>query len=65
MDGCFARIKGLDHFFSAHLGLPVNVANPFDRMDCNDGQFDPTYLQDMAPLAAVAVGLALRRRGDR
>ena len=62
--GC-ARIKGLDHFLGAHLGLPVNVANPFDRMDCNDNQFDPTYLQDMAPLAAVAVGLALRRRGDR
>ena len=62
--GC-ARIKGLDHFLGAHLGLPVSVANPFDRMSCDDSQFDPTYLQDMAPLAAVAAGLALRRRGDR
>ena len=62
--GC-ARIKGLDRFFSAHLELPVNVANPFDRIYCDDGQFDATYLQDMAPLAAVGVGLALRKRGDR
>ena len=62
--GC-ARLKGLDRFFSAQLGLPVSVANPFDRMDYDDGRFDAAYLQDMAPLAAVAVGLALRERGDR
>lgn len=62
--GC-ARIKGLDRFLSAHLGLPVSVANPFDRIYCDDSQFDAVYLQDMAPLAAVGVGLALRRRGDR
>lgn len=62
--GC-ARIKGLDHFFSAQLGLPVSVANPFDGIACDDSRFDAAYLQDMAPLAAVAVGLALRRRGDR
>ena len=62
--GC-ARIKGLDRFLAAHLGLPVSVANPFDRMRCDDDRFDAAYLQDMAPLAAVGVGLALRRRGDR
>ena len=62
--GC-ARIKGLDRFLGAHLGLPVSVANPFDRIYCDASQFDALYLQDMAPLAAVAVGLALRRRGDR
>ena len=62
--GC-ARIKGLDRFLGGHLGLPVSVANPFDRICCDASQFDATYLQDMAPLAAVGVGLALRRRGDR
>ena len=62
--GC-ARIKGLDHFFSAQLGLPVSVASPFAGIAYDDSRFDATYLQDMAPLAAVAVGLALRRRGDR
>ena len=60
--GC---IRGLDRFLGAHLGLPVSVANPFDRVYCDDSQFDAAYLQDMAPLAAVGVGLALRRRGDR
>ncbi len=62
--GC-ARMKGLDRFLGVHLGLPVSVANPFNRVYCNDSQFDAAYLRDMAPLAAVGVGLALRRRGDR
>ena len=62
--GC-ARLKGLALFLGTHLGLPVSVENPFDRIYCDDSQFDTAYLQDMAPLAAVATGLALRRRGDR
>ena len=65
ISGGGARMKGLDRFLDAHLGLPVSVANPFDRIDCDDSQFDAAYLRNMAPLAAVAVGLALRRRGDR
>ena len=62
--GC-ARLKGLDRFLGAHLDLPVSVANPFDGIHCDDSRFDADYLQDVAPLAAVAVGLALRKRGDR
>jgi type IV pilus assembly protein PilM len=62
--GC-ARIKGLDRFLDAYLELPVSVANPFARLVCDDSQFDAAYLQDMAPLAAIAAGLALRRRGDQ
>ena len=62
--GC-ARMKGLDRFLGVHLGLPVSVTNPFNRIYCDDSQFDAAYLRDMAPLAAVGVGLALRKRGDR
>lgn len=65
ISGGGARMKGLDRFLGGRLGLPVSVANPFNRIDCDDSQFDAAYLQDMAPLAAVGVGLALRRRGDR
>ena len=65
ISGGNARMKGLDRFLGTHLGLPVSVANPFNRIYFDDSQFDAAYLQDMAPLAAVGVGLALRRRGDR
>jgi type IV pilus assembly protein PilM len=62
--GC-ARIKGLDRFLSDRLGLPVQTANPFQNIHCNEKVFDPEYLRDMAPVAAVGVGLALRRMHDR
>lgn len=62
--GC-ARIKGLDRFLSNRLGLPVSVADPFRGLYYSDKFFDPEYLHDMAPIAAVSVGLALRRMYDR
>ena len=62
--GC-AKIKGLDRFLSHHLGLPVSVANPFRGLYYNEKAFDPEYLRDMSPVAAVSLGLALRRMHDR
>jgi type IV pilus assembly protein PilM len=62
--GC-AKIKGLDRFLSDRLGLAVEVANPFRNLHYSEKVFDPGYLQEMAPLAAVCVGLALRRMNDR
>lgn len=62
--GC-ARIKGLDRFLSDRLGVAVEVANPFRQLYWNEKVFDPEYLLEVAPLAAVGVGLALRRMNDR
>lgn len=61
--GC-AKIKGLDRFLSNRLGLPVSVADPFRGLYYSDKVFDPAYLREMAPVAAVSVGLALRRMHD-
>jgi type IV pilus assembly protein PilM len=62
--GC-AKIKGLDRFLSHRLGLPVEVADPFRNIQYSEKVFDPEYLQAMAPVAAVGVGLASRRMNDR
>jgi type IV pilus assembly protein PilM len=61
--GC-ARMKGLDRLLSNRLGLPVEVADPFRNIHYSGKVFDPAYLQEMAPVAAVGVGLALRRMND-
>jgi type IV pilus assembly protein PilM len=61
--GC-ARMKGLDRFLSQRLGVPVELADPFRNIQCNSKVFDPEYLQEIAPVAAVSVGLALRRIDD-
>ena len=61
--GC-AKIKGLDRFLSHRLGLPASVADPFRGLYYSAKVFDPEYLHAMAPVAAVSVGLALRRIHD-
>jgi type IV pilus assembly protein PilM len=47
------------------LRLPVQIANPFRNIHYSGKVFDPDYLQDMAPMAAVGIGLAMRRMDDR
>jgi len=45
--------------------IPVEVLNPFAGIDCGEKAFDPEYLEYIAPLMAVGVGLALRWTGDK
>ena len=59
--GC-ATLAGLTEFLSSTWGIPVETARPFDRIDAG------AYAGDVAAAGAslaVAVGLALRRPGDK
>jgi type IV pilus assembly protein PilM len=47
------------------LELPVELIDPFRKINCPDKQFDPGYLSQMGPHVSVAVGLAMRRQGDK
>ncbi len=47
------------------LGIPVTLLDPFRQMVVSEKEFDPEYLQEMAPFFSVAVGLAMRRLGDK
>lgn len=62
--GC-AKTSGLPEQLSQRLNVPVEVANPFAEIDISPLKIDPSAMDVVAPLAAVAVGLALRRLGDR
>lgn len=62
--GC-ARVKGLAEHLSQRMGVAVEIANPFAEIDTSGVKPDPSGLEAVAPLAAVGVGLALRRAGDR
>jgi len=50
---------------SDKTGLPVELINPFAKLKFNEKDFDPEYLQEIGPLMAVTVGLAIRRVGDK
>jgi type IV pilus assembly protein PilM len=60
--GC--RILGLDAALAATLQLPVQVINPFQRIDVNPRRFQTDYLLLQGHLYGVAVGLGMRTMRD-
>jgi type IV pilus assembly protein PilM len=59
------KVYKLIESISDKTGLPVEVINPFAKLKYNEKDFDPDYLQEIGPLMAVTVGLAIRRVGDK
>ncbi len=58
--GC-SKIEGIDEFLKQKLATDVVRGNPFNNVQYNTKKYDPLYIQDIAPLCAVVVGLGLRR----
>ena len=62
--GC-AKINGLAKQLGERMGRTVELANPFHKVDTTGVDIAGDALADMAPMAAVGVGLAIRSIGDR
>lgn len=62
--GC-ARVGNFTNMLSERLGIPAEVVNPFRNIKVDAKKFDAAFMAESAPLSAVAVGLAIRRPGDR
>ena len=62
--GC-ARIGNFITVLSERLEVPVEVVDPFKKIKIDPKRFESTMIAESAPLCAVAVGLAIRRPGDR
>lgn len=62
--GC-SKVHGFTEILEDKIGIPVEYLNPFNNVTVNERYFDPDYIQEIAPLAAVGVGLALRRARDK
>ncbi len=62
--GC-AKMQVLPGLIEERIGTPVEIFNPFTKIDYDPGEFDPEYIKNIAPLAAVGVGLALRRERSK
>jgi type IV pilus assembly protein PilM len=65
LSGGSSKIPALVKTIEGRTGVPVEVMNPFRNVDISAGRFDSGYLQNVAPLAAVSVGLALRSPADK
>ncbi len=62
--GC-ARIGNFITVLSGRLEVPVEVVDPFKKIKVDPKRFESMVIAESAPLCAVAVGLAIRRPGDR
>ena len=55
-----SRIPGLNRILADRLRLPVQTANPLERLQVAEGVFESMTLDEVAPLLMLPVGLALR-----
>jgi len=65
LSGGGSKIKDFDTILQQQIGVPVEVANPFKKINYSEKNFDVEYLRDIGPIMAVGVGLASRKVGDR
>ncbi|OGU06254.1 MAG: pilus assembly protein PilM [Geobacteraceae bacterium GWC2_58_44] len=65
LSGGAAKTALLMEAVQQRLALPVEMLNPFQRVVVNEKEFDREYLEEIAPMVTVAVGLATRRLGDK
>ena len=65
LSGGSSRLPGLDALFNKDTNIPVAHLNPLAKIDFDTKVFDQQYVDYIAPQVAVAVGLALRRVGDK
>jgi type IV pilus assembly protein PilM len=65
LSGGTAKIHGLRDLLADRFQAPVELLNPFLNVRYNEKDLNPEFLEDIAPAAAIAVGLAVRRVGDR
>ena len=65
LSGGGAHINGLNEMLASELSTEVENINPFGTIDLDNKKLDPSYLERMAPQAAICLGLALRRVDDK
>ncbi|KKL49104.1 hypothetical protein LCGC14_2318880 [marine sediment metagenome] len=64
LSGGGAMIPGFSDLLAQSVGLEVTHSDPFRNINI-PSKFDVTYIEEMGPIATVAMGLAIRQLGDR
>jgi type IV pilus assembly protein PilM len=65
LSGGGSKIKDFDIVLQQQIGIPVEIVNPFKKIDYSGRNFEMEYLREIGPIMAVGVGLASRKVGDR
>jgi type IV pilus assembly protein PilM len=65
VSGGTSRVEGIVERLGERFGTPVELFDPFRKIQFDAAKFGIERVEDVAPTSAVAVGLALRRAADR
>jgi type IV pilus assembly protein PilM len=65
LSGGASSVDGFAEALEERFGAPIEAFNPFKKITFDAGKLSAGDHDRLAPTAAVAVGLALRRAGDR
>jgi type IV pilus assembly protein PilM len=65
LSGGVAKTPMLCEIVGQRLGVATEIVNSFQKIQCSEKEFDMDYLNEIAPLVTVAMGLATRRLGDK
>ncbi len=63
--GGTSKVHGLQELLADRFEAGVEIMNPFNNVTYNPRDFDPEFINEIGPSAAIAVGLAARKVGDR
>jgi type IV pilus assembly protein PilM len=64
LSGGTGNIPSLGRIIGRTSGVTVELVNPFRNVVADAKVFTPQYLESVGPVAAVSVGLALRRTNE-
>jgi type IV pilus assembly protein PilM len=65
VSGGSSRVEGFREMLAERFGAPVEPFDPFKRVMFEPARFGFESTADIVPVAPIALGLALRRAGDR
>ncbi len=65
LSGGTCKIPSLYKIIENKVGVAVEVMNPFRNIEFDPKRFDPEYIREVSPAAAVAVGLGMRSPDDK
>ncbi len=65
LSGGGGGIKEFRQLLAVETSAEVQTINPFENILTDESRFDPSYIESIAPQAAICMGLAIRRVDDK
>lgn len=60
-----SKVESVIRSVEQRLGIQVEMVNPLETIGFSKKKFDPSEIEDVAPMLGIGVGLAIRKAFDR